>query len=296
MEKDKPDQTAIGAAAVRMMELYYPEEIRLFEDPFARDLVNQPWKFIMSLTRFKRIREWMIKMKDKQVLGVFGVKFCGTRYVDDVLQSAIEKGIENVVILGAGLDARPYRIPGISKTNVFEVDLPSTQNYKKKRLKKILGSLPPHVTFVPIDFNNQTLDQALGPKRLDLSKPTFFIWEAVTQYITAEAVDSTLKYISKACPGSMVVFTYILKSVVDGASNIKGVDAMLKAFKRAKVSWLFGLEPSTVKEFLRQYNLSLIEDVGASYYQKKYLKPIGRKLNVSEIERTAFAKVIKANH
>ena len=114
-------------------------------------------------------------MKDKQVPGVFGVKFCGTRYVDDVLQSAIEKGIENVVILGAGLDARPYRIPGISKTNVFEVDLPSTQNYKKKRLKKVLGSLPSHVTFVPIDFNNQTLEEVLEPEVLDLLKPVIFM-------------------------------------------------------------------------------------------------------------------------
>lgn len=291
-KKNKPNLTAIGAAAVKSIELYYPKKIRLFEDYFIINLLNQPWKFIMSLCRFKSIRDAMIKMREKQTPGILGGLFCRTRYIDDVLKTEIRKGIENIVILGAGLDSRPYRIPGITNTRVFEIDLPSTQNYKKKRLKKILSSLPTHVTFVPIDFNNQTLDEVLGPKGLDISKPTFFIWEGVTQYITAEAVESTLKYISKACPGSMIVFTYILKSVIDGSSNIEGADAMMKATSKAKVSWIFGLEPSSIKGFLRQYNLSIIEDVGASYYQKKYLKPIGRDLNVFEIERIAFAKVI----
>ncbi|MFQ5825587.1 MAG: class I SAM-dependent methyltransferase [bacterium] len=293
MKKNKVGQTAIGAAGVRLIELYYPKKIRLFEDHFAKDLLNQPWKFIMSLMRFKSIRDAMIKMREKQVPGTLGGLICRTRYIDDVLKSAIEKGIENIVILGAGLDSRPYRIPEISKTKVFEVDLPSTQNFKKKRLKKVLGSLPSHVTFVPIDFNNQTLEEVLEPEVLDLLKPVIFIWEGVTQYITAEAVESTLKYISKTCSGSMIVFTYILKSVIDGSSNIEGADTLMKIISKAKVPWIFGLEPSNIKEFLQQYNLSLIEDIGASYYQEKYLKPLGRNLNVFEVERIAFAKVIK---
>lgn len=294
MKKNKVGQTAIGTAAIRLIELYYPKEIRLFEDHFAKDLLNQPWKFITNLTRFKRIREAIIKMRDKQVPGNLGGLICRTRYIDDVLQSVIKRGIENIVILGAGLDSRPYRIPEINKTKVFEVDLPPVQNYKMKRIKKILGSLPSHVTYVPIDFNNQTLDEALGPKGLDISKPTFFIWEGVTQYITAEAVDSTLKYISKTSPGSRVVFTYVLKSVIDGTSNLVGADNLMKIMtKKAKSPFIFGLEPSNIKEFLLHYNLSLIEDIGASYHQEKYLKPIGRNLNVSEVERIAFAEVVK---
>jgi len=292
MVKNKPDTTAVGAAATRMMESYYPKEIRLFEDYLAKELLNQPVKFIMGLMRFKSIREWGMKKREKQVPGTLGGLICRTRYIDDVLKSAIEKGMENIVILGAGLDSRPYRIPGINKTKVFEVDLPSIQNYKMKRIKKILGSLPSHVTYVPIDFNDQNIDEALGPKILDISRPTLFIWEGVTQYITAEAVYSTLKYISKTTPGSMVVFTYILKSVIDGTSGLEGADTLMKMTKKYKAPWIFGLEPSNIKEFLQQYDLSLIEDVGASYYQEKYLKPIGRDLNVFEIERIAFAKLI----
>lgn len=293
MNKNKAGQTAIGAAAVRTLELFYPEELRLFEDHFARDFLNQPMKFLIDLMRFKGIREWGINLREKQVPGTLGGIICRTRYIDDVLQSAIKNGMENILILGAGLDSRPYRIPEINKTKVFEVDLPSIQNFKKKRLIKILGSLPSHVTFVPIDFNDQNLEETLGSKGLDISKPTFFIWEGVTQYITPEAVDSTLRYISKTCLGSSIVFTYIQKSVIDGTSNLEGADTLMKLTKNAKAPWIFGLEPSNIAEFLQQYDLSLIEDVGASYYQEKYLKPLGRNLKVFEVERIAFAKVIK---
>ncbi|NYT00706.1 MAG: class I SAM-dependent methyltransferase [Methanocellales archaeon] len=292
MSKNKAGQTAIGAAAVRTMELFYPEELRLFEDHFARDFLNWPLKFLIDLMRFKGIRDWGINLREKQVPGTLGGILCRTKYIDDVLQSAIKNDMENIVILGAGLDSRPYRMPGINKTKVFEVDLPSIQNFKKKRLIKILGPLPSHVTYVPIDFNDQTLDEVLTSKVLDISKPTFFIWEGVTQYITPKAVESTLKYISKTCTGSRIVFTYVLKSVIDGTSNLEGADALVKFAKKAKSPWIFGLEPSNMTEFLGRYNISLIEDVGASYYQEKYLKPLGRDLNVFEIERIAFAEIV----
>ncbi len=292
MDKTKAGQTAIGAAAVRTMELFYPEEVRLFEDHFAIEFLNQPLKFLIGLMRFKGIRNAAINMREKQVPGTLGGIVCRTRYIDDVLRSAIKDGMGTIVILGAGLDSRPYRISGINKTKVFEVDLPSIQNFKKKRLIKILSSLPSHVTYVPIDFNDQNLDEALLSKGFDISKPTFFIWGGVTQYITPEAVKSTLKYISKTCPGSRIVFTYVQKSVIDGNSDLEGADALMKMTKKAKAPWLFGLEPSNIKEFLRRYNLSLIEDVGASYYQEKYLKPLGRNLNVFEVERVAFAEIV----
>ncbi|MCD4784568.1 MAG: SAM-dependent methyltransferase [Candidatus Eremiobacteraeota bacterium] len=292
MGKNKVNQTATGAAAMRMMELFSPKDLRLFEDHLARDLLDQPLKFIMDLMRFKSIREWCIKMREKRVPGVLGGIICRTRYIDDALQSAIKSGMENIVILGAGLDSRPYRIPGINKTKVFEVDTPSVLDYKKQRIEKILGSLPSHVTYVPINFNNQTLDETLEPKGLDISRPTFFIWEGVTQYITAEAIDSTLKYISKTSPGSRAVFTYIIKSVIEGTSNLEGANVLTRMINKTKNPWIYGIEPTKTAEFLQKYNLSLIEDIGASYYQKKYLKPIGRDLNVFEIERIALAEVV----
>jgi methyltransferase (TIGR00027 family) len=85
------------------------------------------------------------------------------RYIDDFLTACLSEGLDQVVILGAGFDTRAYRIAGIEKTRVFEVDQPATQEVKLKRLKKVIDSLPSHVTFVLVDFNTQALGYFTGP-------------------------------------------------------------------------------------------------------------------------------------
>lgn len=89
-----------------------------------------------------------------------------------------------------------------------------------------------------------------------------------------------------------MVFTYILKSVIDGASNIAGADNLTNLLAMGNAAWSFGLEPRDVSDFLKQYGLELIEDIGVDYYQENYLKPIGRKLDISPIERLVHARII----
>lgn len=231
-------------------------------------------------------------MYNSTSVGLLGLQVYRTRYIDDVLKEAIDNGTKQLVILGAGFDTRPYRIAGINKVRVFEVDMPIILDKKQSIMKKCVGTLPDNVTYTPIDFNNEKLDEVLESKNLDFSKPIFFIWEGVTQYITKEAVDNTLKFISKASSGSIVVFTYILKNVIDGTSNMVGSQGIANLFEMADQPWRFGLDPPEVSDFVNQYNLTLIEDIGASYYKEMYLKPIDRSLDVSEIERIVYAGII----
>ncbi len=90
----------------------------------------------------------------------------------------------------------------------------------------------------------------------------------------------------------MVVFTYILKSVVDKNSDIEGADDLVTYLEKYGITWSFGLDPSAVSAFLKEFNLKLIEDVGAAYFQENYLEPIGRRIDVSEIERIVYATVM----
>lgn len=288
MANKKSGQTAFNVAAGRLAEQYQPEEIRLFSDPIIKNLFSWPIQFLMG---FKIIRDWLIRFSDNKTKGIYGSQICRTKYIDNSLQSAIENGIEQVVILGAGLDTRPYRISGRDHIKFFEIDMPSIQDYKKKKVENYLGSLPDNVVFIPIDFNIQTLDEVTAGKGLDFSKPVFFIWEGVTPYISEEAVGNTLRFISKNSPGSIVVFTYILKSVVKKSSDIEGANDLVKYLEKYGITWHFGLDPSEVAGFLETFNLKLIQDVGAAYYQEKYLKPLGRRLFVSEIERTVCADI-----
>jgi methyltransferase, putative, TIGR00027 family len=289
MANKKNGQTAFNVAAGRLIEQYQSKEIRLFTDPVIKNFFNWPIRFLM---KFKIIRDWIIRFSDNKTKGIFGSQICRTKYIDDSLQAAIKNGIGQVVILGAGLDTRPYRLPGRDQIKFFEVDMPSVQEYKKKKVENYLGSLPGNVVFIPIDFNIQTLDEVFTGKGLDFSKPVVYIWEGVTPYITEEAVSNTLRFISRNSPGSIVVFTYILKSVVEKNSDIEGANDLVKYLEKYGITWHFGLDPLQVEDFLQQFNLNLVEDIGTSYYQEKYLKPLGRRLEVSEIERIAYAMVI----
>ena len=112
----------------------------------------------------------------------------------------MREGLDQVVILGAGYDTRAYRIEGIEKARVFEVDHPATQEAKLKRLKKIIDPMPDHVTFVPIDFNAQTLAERLPSSGYNEHGKTLFIWQGVTGYLTAEGLTARLS-LSPTIPG-----------------------------------------------------------------------------------------------
>jgi methyltransferase (TIGR00027 family) len=291
MAKQGVGNTALGAAICRLLEQHQPKETRLFNDPLVKDLVGGPVRVMMQ---FGSMRNFTIKQMDAVAKGLFGVQICRTRFIDDAVQMALTQGIEQLVILGAGLDTRPYRLPGIERVKVFEVDLPTVQTDKTKKLQKHLGHLPKNVTFIPIDFDTQTLDAVFAGKGFDPSKPAVFIWEGVTQYISEEAVRQTLSFVGKSAPGSIILFTYVLRSIIERHSDIPDAGKMMDAVAKNSTPWIFGLEPSTLQAFLQPFHLSLVADVGNADYQEKYLQPLKRNLTVFEGERIVQAIVARS--
>jgi len=273
-----------------MIEQYQPEKYRLFNDPVAKELVGAP---IRALMQISVMRNFIIKQTDAVGKGIFGAQICRTRYIDEAVLAALSQaqGVRQLAILGAGYDTRPYRLPGLDGVKVFEVDLPAVQDDKKKKIQKYLGRMPEQVSFIPIDFDTQTLEAVFAGTDYDPSRPAVFIWEGVTQYITEAAVKQTLAFVGKSVPGSIIVFTYVLKSVIERRSDIPGAEHMMDVVSQQS-PWIFGLEPSGVTDFLKPFHLSLVADVGNADYQEKYLKSIGRNLVISEVERIVQAKVI----
>src|SRR5215472_18935952 len=133
MAKQRVGNTALGAAICRLIEQYQPKETRLFNDPLVKDLVGAPIRVLMQ---FASMRNLTMQQMDAITQGIYGVQISRTRFIDDAVQDALSRGIGQVVILGAGLDTRPYRLAGMERVKVFEVDLPSVQEDKKKKLKK----------------------------------------------------------------------------------------------------------------------------------------------------------------
>jgi methyltransferase (TIGR00027 family) len=288
MAKQTVSRTALGAAVCRTIEQYQPEETRLFTDPVAKELVGSLIRFLMQ---FAGMRNFTVKQTDAVGKGIFGAQICRTRYIDDAVLAALSQGVGQLVILGAGYDTRPYRLPGMEKMKIFEVDLPAVQNDKKEKIQKYLGHSPEQVTFIPIDFDTQTLEAVFKGTAFDPAKPAVFIWEGVTQYITEAAVNQTLAFVGKSAPVSMLVFTYVLKSIIERRSDIPGADHMMDVVSKQS-PWIFGLDPASIPAFLKPFHLSLVADVGNAEYQEKYLKPLRRNLVVSDVERIVQAKVV----
>src|SRR5262245_8923242 len=133
-----------------------------------------------------------------------------TRWIDDAIAQALARGLDQLVLLGAGFDARAHRLPGIERVRVFEVDHPATQAMKRR----VVGLAPPHVAYVPVDLAREALPDALARAGLRGDARTLILWEGVTNYLDEPTVDATLRFAARAARS--LLFTYVDRAVVEG--------------------------------------------------------------------------------
>jgi methyltransferase (TIGR00027 family) len=282
--------TAQAMAYVRASEEALGPDERLFDDPFAPVFLSRAMRWSLPLLRSRRFYAFAMWARNRQAPGVWGSLLARTRYIDDALFAAVESRIEQVVILGAGADSRAFRIHGIEATAVFEVDHPGTQQWKQAQLAKAISPLPSHVTFVPVDFERDSLEHALPAAGYRAGVRTFFIWEGVTQYIQAEAVDATLRFVrDHSASGSRIVFTYVDRRALEGSTLFGDLSWMLEQVKRTGEPWVFGLLPDELPVFLQERGLRLVEHVGEAEFHQRIV-PAARGLKISKVERAVLAE------
>jgi methyltransferase (TIGR00027 family) len=216
---------------------------------------------------------------------------CRSRFIDDALAVALQHGAEQVVSFGAGFDTRAFRIPGIEVTQYYELDLPEPQRYKQRRLEKYFGAVPGHVTFIPIDFDRQDIAGEMAGAGFRQGIRSFFIWEGVTQYITASAVDATLAVVRRSAPGSRIAFTYIHAGIIDGSSRSEMDQRIMARVARRGMPWVFGLDPEKIGDWLEDRGFRLVDRADAAAYRARYVTPVDRELAIYEGERMALAGV-----
>ncbi|MBA4496339.1 class I SAM-dependent methyltransferase [Paenactinomyces guangxiensis] len=290
-KQNRASKTAEFVAFFRALEYSYPKERRLFEDPFAARFLSPPLRAAAYLSRIPVFGKGVPSLVDLWGPGARASGVARTRLIDDHLTNALEKGIKQVVILGSGFDSRAYRIPGMVRIRVFEVDQPRTLLVKRKKLKRIQGNLPEEVAFVETDLNVQKLEQTLIHAGFNLTLPAFFIWEGVTNYLTEQAVDMTLRFISTTAPGSFILFTYVHKHTVDKLGEDKRTRRIYRLLQRIGEPWTFGMIPEELPSYLESRGLKLIEDVNSLEFRKRYLNPCGPHMKGYKFYRAALAQV-----
>lgn len=283
MNEKQSSITAQGIAAIRAVESSKPPEQRICYDPLARQLVR-PTIYILTKL-FAGYGEW-------RAPGTTGFLVARARYIDDYLQNRLDRGIDQLVILGAGLDSRAYRFEKLRRqVKVFEVDHPTTQQEKCRKLKKIFGELPRQVTFVPVDFNQDSLDR-LFDFAYDHQGITVFIWEGVTYCLTAEAVDRTLEFVrSNSGESSSIIFDYVYASALT-AIHKRGEIARMQRYKRLTGEGLtWGIEEGHIDELLSQRGYTQIKNMTSEDLKCAYFSGVNAERTIAPIYAIAYATV-----
>src|SRR5205807_2417198 len=112
-----------------------------------------------------------------------------SRYSEDALAACVARGVQQVVVLGAGLDTFSLRNPFAGQgVRVFEVDFPATQEWKRQQLKQAALAVPGWLTFAPVDFERQSVSDGLAQSGFRVDRPAFFQWLGVVPYLTRDAI------------------------------------------------------------------------------------------------------------
>ena len=291
MKEGQASRTAEYMALFRALESSLPATTRLFHDPLARRFLTPSLASVARLATLPGFRDLVPWIIDYRWPGARSSGVARTRFIDDAVGAALEEQIEQFVVLGAGFDSRAYRLPGLRKITVFEVDHPDTLRRKRSALERALAVIPQHVRFVPTDFNQDDLEQAMAAAGYRESARTFFLWEGVTNYLTEAAVDATLRWCSRAAPGSQLLFTYVERAVLENPQSFFGTEKLFATLEAAGEKWTWGIEPSVLLEFLAQRGLALEQDVGAAEYRYLYWKERACRMRGYEFYRIAVARV-----
>ncbi len=283
MKKSQTSITAQGMATFRALETAKPAGERICYDPLAREFVD-PWLYLVERV-FNGLAEWRSP-------GVAGFIAARCRYIDDYLEKCLQDGAAQVVILGAGLDSRAYRFGRLKEpARVFEVDHPATQAAKIARLKKIFHEVPRHVTYVPIDFNEETLDR-LAECGYDRSQRTLFIWEGVVAYLKPEAVDATLAWVRfNSGSGSAIIFDYIYPEAFIGEQRRAEVRLSQLTRRFSGEGLVFGIEKDQIAGFMTQRGFTSVVNAGAEEFKRLYFTGPNQGRPIADIYAIVHAEV-----
>ena len=258
MTGEAPSLTAQRVAMRRAAHQLF-DDPRVFEDPLAIPILGEePAARLRSGDReaggSRHIRAFMAAR---------------SRYAEDELTAAIARGATQYVVLGAGLDTYAYR-NAHSRLRVFEVDHPATQSWKRRQLESAGIAIPSSLTFVPTDFEEQSLGSVLESSGFQNGEISFFSWLGVTPYLTAEAAMATLAFIGSLPAGSGVVFDYAIeRSSLDSVEQM-AMDALASRVARAGEPFRLVLDARALNRMLRVAGFHHIEDLGPAQIDERY--------------------------
>jgi methyltransferase (TIGR00027 family) len=212
------------------------------------------------------------------------------RYAEELLTQAVAAGVGQYVLLGAGLDTFAFRnSEKLGDLQVFELDHPATQSFKRQRVHELGWRLPDSVHFVPIDFTCHRVGDVLRQSGFNADVPAFFSWLGVTYYLTREEVLDTLREVALTCaPGSLIVFDYLDEAAFVERLAAPRVLRMIERVRYLGEPMLSGFDPLMLKDDLARVGLSLVEELSPADIHSRFF--MGRTDHYRACEQVHFAQ------
>lgn len=259
MIKDQPSRTAHRVSLRRAAHQLW-DSPRVFEDPLALKIISPE-----EAAELARPRQ--ADPAPARYLRAFLV--ARSRYAEDQLAESVARGVNQYVVLGAGMDTFACRNP-FAGLRVFEVDHPATQAWKRTRLKLGDISVPASLTFAPVDFEEETLAHGLEHAGFSAGQPAFFSWLGVTPYLARETVLQTLKWIISICSRNGVAFDYAVPRSSLNFFHRRAFDALAKRVAAAGEPFVGFFDPKELVRALETMGFAHIEDLGSREINARY--------------------------
>ncbi len=258
MKPNKPSQTALIPARHRAAHQLL-DHGSILHDPFAIKILGEDEKDVLQFAT-------------GHPFGSIGRLFAvaRSRIAEDALAEAVDRGIRQIVVFGAGLDTFALRNPHSARqVRIFEVDHPATQAWKRQRMADAQLECPPWLIFAPVDFERDDLAEKLADAGFQQNLPAFFTWLGVVPYLTEAAIGATLDYIA-SIPNSEVAFDYIETFDAFSEEFRETIAERTEQLEKIDERWTSLFKPAGIAAILRSHGFPEIEDISFPEYAARF--------------------------
>lgn len=255
-----PDNTAVRVALWRALHVLADAPPHVFEDRFGLALVDpdDDWRERRDMSPFTRPFRASIVAR--------------ARFVEDLLDEQVTRGVTQYVILGAGLDTFAQRRPELGvRLRVFEVDEPKTQAWKRQRLTELGHGVPSFLRFVPVDFERgDAWLERLAAAGFDAKQPTLATSMGVSMYLSKEAIASTLRDVASFAAGSTLVMSFMLPIELTEPEMRPGIEAAARGARANGTPWVSFFKPEEMLALAREAGFRAVRHVSADALTERY--------------------------
>jgi methyltransferase (TIGR00027 family) len=265
MKENTASGTAMSVAKVRAAHQLVDDEPRILVDPVALQLIGPE--------AIEAIRADASLRSNPRFAAFRGHIVLRNRYAEDCLRAALERGVGQYVLLGAGYDTFAYRQPTwADELRIFEVDHPLTQAAKRELLASRGVTPPANLSFAPVNFESESLREGLQRAGFDFSRAAFFSCLGVLVYLDEKSVEELFRLVGSMPPGSEIVFTFSQPDAALDAGQLEVRAKIHEAVNEMGEPWRSYFEPERLREMLLRSGFSEVSFLSPAEADERYFR------------------------